>query len=156
MALGILRKIWHLLYSAVGTLLRHPISGTSIVPVMPDGRIVLVRRRDTDKWALPGGVIDWGEEIRTTVRRELKEETGLQLVNIRRLVGVYSQPLRDPRFHSVCVMVEADVDGTFNVQDTLEISDIKAFQREDIPVEELSHDHSKQIKDYFSGETVLA
>lgn len=156
MALGILQQIWHLLYSAVGTLLRHPIAGTSIVPVMPDGRIVLIRRRDTDKWALPGGVIDWGEEIRTTVRRELKEETGLQLVNVRRLVGVYSQPLRDPRFHSVCVMVEADVDGTFNVQDTLEITDIKAFQREEIPVEELSHDHSKQIKDYFSGETVLA
>lgn len=154
--MGIIRQIWHLMYSAVGTLLRHPIAGTSIVPVMPDGRIVLIRRRDTDKWALPGGVIDWGEEIRTTVKRELAEETGLQLVNIRRLVGVYSKPLRDPRFHSVCVMVEADVDGAFDVQDTLEITDIRAFNREDIPVEELSHDHSKQIKDYFSGETVLA
>lgn len=156
MAFGIIRQIWHLMYSAVGTLLRHPIAGTSIVPVMPDGRIVLIRRRDTDKWALPGGVIDWGEEIRTTVGRELKEETGLNLVNIRRLVGVYSKPLRDPRFHSVCIMVEANVDGTFDVQDTLEITDIKAFQKEEIPVEELSHDHSKQIKDYFSGETVLA
>ncbi|MEM9212957.1 MAG: NUDIX domain-containing protein [Cyanobacteria bacterium P01_F01_bin.150] len=156
MAFSVLRQVWHLMYSAVGTILRHPIAGTSIVPVMPDGRIVLIRRRDTDKWALPGGVIDWGEEIRTTVQRELLEETGLELVNIRRLVGVYSKPLRDPRFHSVCVMVEADVDGTFNVQDTIEITDIKAFQQEDIPVEELSHDHSKQIKDYFSGETVLA
>ena len=79
MAFGVLRQIWRLMYSAVGTLLRHPIAGTSIVPVMPDGRIVLIRRRDTDKWALPGGVIDWGEEIRTTVQRELEEETGLDL-----------------------------------------------------------------------------
>ncbi|NET09881.1 MAG: NUDIX hydrolase [Symploca sp. SIO2B6] len=144
------------MYAAVGTILRHPIAGTSIVPIMPDGRIVLIRRRDTDKWALPGGVIDWGEEIRTTVRRELEEETGLSLIKIRRLVGVYSQPLRDPRFHSVCVMVEAEVRGTFDVKDTLEIKDIRAFLPDEIPINDLSHDHSKQMKDYFSGETVLA
>lgn len=156
MAMGYLRQFWKLVYAALGTIIRHPISGASIVPLMPDGRIVLVKRRDTDQWSLPGGVIDWGEEIRTTVHREIEEETGLRVVHIRRLVGVFSNPFRDPRFHSVCVLVEADVDGQFDVQDTLEITDIRAFLPDEIPMNDLSHDHSEQLKGYFSGETVLA
>jgi 8-oxo-dGTP pyrophosphatase MutT (NUDIX family) len=56
----------------------HPC--TSIIPILPDGRIVLIRRRDNGRWALPGGIVDWGEDIPTTVRRELAEETGLELV----------------------------------------------------------------------------
>lgn len=156
MAAGYLRQFWKLLYAALGTIVRHPITGTSIVPVMPDGRIVLIKRRDTDQWALPGGIVDWGEDIRSTVYRELEEETGLRVTNIRRLVGVYSKPLRDPRFHSVCIVVEADVDGGFDVQDTLEIKDIQAFLPNEIPLDALSHDHGEQLKDYFSGETILA
>ncbi|MGK7890839.1 MAG: NUDIX hydrolase [Leptolyngbyaceae cyanobacterium] len=156
MAVGYLRQFWKLVYASLGTILRHPISGTSIVPIMPDGRIVLIKRRDTNQWALPGGVIDWGEDIRTTVYREMEEETGLKVTQIRRLVGVYSQPLRDPRFHSVCIVVEADVDGSFDVQDTLEIKDIQAFSQEEIPLDDLSHDHGEQLRDYFAGETTLA
>lgn len=137
-------------------LLRHPITGASIIPVLPDGRIVLVRRRDNGKWSIPGGVIEWGEDILTSATRELAEETGLHLVKINRLVGVYSDPKRDPRFHSICVVIEAVVEGELQVHDTLEISDIRAFSRSEIPQGNLSHDHDRHLQDYFSGSTVLA
>lgn len=61
------------------------------------------------------------------MRRELAEETGLELVKIRRLVGVYSAPDRDPRIHSICILVEAEVEGKMKVQDTLEVIEIEAF-----------------------------
>jgi 8-oxo-dGTP diphosphatase len=130
--------------------------GTSIIPVLPDGRIVLVRRRDSGRWALPGGMVDWGEDIPTAARRELAEETGLDLVKVNRLVGVYSAPDRDLRFHSICIVLEVDAEGAFKIQDTLEITSVQAFMPTDIPIGTLSHDHDRQMKDYFSGLTTLA
>ncbi len=149
-------QFWRLLQTGLGVIFRHPITGTSIIPVLPDGRIVLVQRRDNGRWSLPGGIVDWGEDIPSSVQRELVEETGLNLHKINRLVGVYSDPHRDPRFHAICVVVEAIVDGEMKVHDTLEIMDIQAFTPSEIPKGELSHDHDRQLQDYFSGMTVLA
>ena len=151
-----MQQIWRYLQAALGIIFRHPITGTSIIPLLPDGRIVLVQRRDNGKWSLPGGVVDWGEDIPSTVRRELAEETGLDLIKINRLVGVYSDPQRDARFHSICVVVEARVDGEMEVQDTLEVMNIQAFRPADIPQGTLSHDHDRQLQDYFSGITTVA
>ncbi|ELR96632.1 NUDIX hydrolase [Gloeocapsa sp. PCC 73106] len=142
--------------TVLGIILRHPLTGTTIVPVLPDGRIVLVRRRDTGRWSLPGGLVDWGEDITTTVTRELKEETGLDLLNIRRLVGVYSSLARDPRMHSISVLVAAEVQGEFKIQDQAEITDVSGFSPETIPFGELSHDHDQQLQDYFQGLTTIA
>lgn len=149
-------QIWRFLQTGLGVIFRHPITGTSIIPVLPDGRIVLVQRRDNGRWSLPGGIIDWGEDIVSSVKRELAEETGLSLNQINRLVGIYSDPRRDPRFHAICVLVEASVEGEMQVHDTLEIINIKAFSPSEIPKGELSHDHDRQLQDYFSGMTVLA
>ncbi|MEP0910735.1 NUDIX hydrolase [Leptolyngbya sp. GB1-A1] len=151
-----MQQLQRYLQTALGLVFRHPITGTSIVPVLPDGRIVLVQRRDNGKWSLPGGIVDWGEDIPSAVRRELAEETGLSIVEIKRLVGVYSSPERDSRFHSICVLVEAMVDGTMQIQDSLEVMAIRAFLPTDIPQGDLSHDHDRQIEDYFRGATILA
>lgn len=149
-------RLWQYARTALGIIFRHPITGTSIIPILPDGRIVLVRRRDNGRWGLPGGVVDWGEDIPTTVERELKEETGLDVVRLGRLVGVYSDPQRDPRFHSICVVIEATVTGTMAIGDADEISEIQAFVPSTIPLGTLSHDHDRQLKDYFAGLTTLA
>lgn len=151
-----MRQLWRLVQSALGIIFRHPITGTSIIPILPNGQIVLVQRRDNGRWALPGGIVDWGEDIPTSVRRELAEETGLELVKLRRLVGVYSSPDRDPRFHSICVVVEAEVKGDMHVLDTLEVIDVQAFRPDAIPLGHLAHDHDQQMQDYLSGLTVLA
>ncbi|NEO97691.1 MAG: NUDIX hydrolase [Symploca sp. SIO2E9] len=149
-------RILSFIQTVLGIIFRHPITGASVIPILPDGRIVLVKRRDDGKWGLPGGMVDWGQDIPTTVRRELAEETGLQLLKIRRLVGVYSAPNRDPRIHSICVLVEADVQGTMNINDNLEITEVKAFERLDLPRNNLCHDHSRQLQDYLEGNTTVA
>lgn len=151
-----MRRSWHFLQTVLGLIFRHPILGTSIIPIMPDGRIVLVKRRDNGRWSLPGGMVDWGEDIPTTVKRELAEETGLELVKIRRLVGVYSAADRDPRIHSVCVVVEAEVQGSMQTQDQFEITEVRAFTPDSLPLGKLSHDHDRQLQDYFNGLTTLA
>ena len=100
--------------------------------------------------------MDWGEDIATSARRELLEETGLDLLNVGRLVGVYSHPERDPRFHSTCVALEANVDGKFFIRDKAEVLRIEAFAVDAIPRGNLAHDHDQQLQDYFNGATVLA
>lgn len=140
----------------LGLLLRRPIVGTSVIPLLPDGRIVLIRRRDSGLWSLPGGIVDWDEDIATAAARELTEETGLTLTMVGRLVGVYSASSRDPRFHSVCIALEAKAEGSFNIFDEAEVIEVQAFHVQDLPTEQLAHDHTEQLKDYFSGRTVLA
>jgi len=151
-----MRRLWQYVQTVLGVIFRHPITGTSIIPVLPDGQIVLIRRRDNGKWALPGGIVDWGEDVPAAVKRELAEETGLELVKIRRLVGVYSSPDRDPRIHSICIAVEAEVQGKMQVQDTLEVMGVEAFSPTSLPPDQLSHDHRQQLQDYFDGLTTLA
>ena len=150
------RSLWRFGQTVLGVIFRHPVPGTSIIPILPDGRIVLIRRRDNGLWSLPGGMVDWGEDIPITVERELKEETGLDLVKITRLVGVYSQPDRDPRIHSICVVVEAEVKGNMSIQDTMEVTEIQAFSLDSIPDEPMSHDHAQQLKDYLKGLTTVS
>ncbi|MGF1540302.1 MAG: NUDIX hydrolase [Pleurocapsa sp.] len=151
-----MRRSWRFVSTVLGIIFRHPVTGTTIIPVLEDGRIVLVQRSDSGKWGLPGGMVDWGEDIPTAAVRELKEETGLELVKIRRLVGVYSAPDRDPRLHSISVLLEAEVTGNFEVRDQLEILQVKAFTPDELPLGNLSHDHDRQLKDYLGGVTTVA
>jgi ADP-ribose pyrophosphatase YjhB (NUDIX family) len=58
-----MQQLRRFVQAALGVIFRHPITGTSIVPVLPDGRIVLIQRRDNGRWSLPGGIVDWGEDI---------------------------------------------------------------------------------------------
>lgn len=149
-------RLWQFFQTVLGILFRHPVTGVTMIPILPDGRIVLIRRRDTGQWGLPGGIVNWGEDIPTTVERELEEETGLNLVKIHRLVGVYSAPDRDPRLHSISVLVEASVQGNMGAQDTLEVSEVEAFAIPSLPKGDLSHDHDRQLQDYLSGVTTIA
>jgi 8-oxo-dGTP diphosphatase len=149
-------RSWHFISTVLKIVFRHPIVGTTIIPVLPNGKIVLVNRRDTRQWSLPGGMVDWGENILSTIKRELKEETGLDLIKINRLVGVYSAPNRDPRVHSISILIEAEVAGNLSVNDTYEICEAKAYNRDALPLGNLAHDHDRQLEDYLQGLTTIA
>lgn len=82
-----------------------PLLAVDCVAVDPDGRVLLIRRGHPPylgAWALPGGFVDVGESVEDACRRELLEETGVKARKLT-LVGVYSDPGRDPRGHSVAV-----------------------------------------------------
>lgn len=147
---------WYAARVLLGLILRRPILGTSVIPILPDGTIVLIRRRDSGRWGLAGGIVDWGEDVPTAANRELQEETGLTISRIEKLVGVYSHPRRDPRFHSVCVAIAAHVYGVPEVKDPREITEIKAFPPAMLPGSDLSHDHAQHLEDYLEGKTVVA
>ena len=151
-----MRRSWRFISTVLGIIFRHPVTGTTIIPILPDGRIVLIRRSDSGKWGLPGGMIDWGEDIPNAASRELEEETGLKLIKIRRLRGVYSDPKRDPRIHSISVLLEVEAEGELEPEDKLEILQVKAFTRDELPLGDLSHDHDRQLQDYLNDEIVIA
>jgi 8-oxo-dGTP diphosphatase len=151
-----MNRLWYFAQNILGVIFKHPITGTSVIPLLPDGRIVLVKRRDNGRWALPGGMVNWGEDIPTAMQRELLEETGLELVGISRLVGVYSSPERDPRVHSICIAVAAEVSGEMQTEDPHEITDVQAFRLNELPLGNLAHDHDRQLQDYLQNLTTLA
>lgn len=83
------------------------------VVIAMDGKIVMIRRKNEPfkgMWALPGGFVDYGERVEDAARREAREETGLD-VELIGLLGVYSDPNRDPRGHTVSVVYIAKPAG---------------------------------------------
>jgi 8-oxo-dGTP diphosphatase len=90
---------------------KTPLATVDIIVERDEG-IVLVRRRNPPLgWALPGGFVDRGESVAQAARREAKEETGLD-VELTELLGVYSDPRRDPRgFTTISTVFIARADG---------------------------------------------
>ncbi len=83
-----------------------PLLTVDCVVVDEDGQFLLIRRRNppfAGRLALPGGFVDVGEPVEAACRREVREETGVELGRLE-LVGVYSNPDRDPRGHTCSVV----------------------------------------------------
>ncbi|MCD6291312.1 MAG: NUDIX hydrolase [Anaerolineae bacterium] len=72
--------------------------------IVRDGEVLLLRRPD-GRFSLPGGVVRYGETCPGAVQREVREETGLDVV-AESLVGIYSDPRRSGRFHSVSILYQ--------------------------------------------------
>ena len=92
---------------------RNPALTVDCVVFDGDGRLLLIRRRNPPfkgQYALPGGYVDYGETVEHAATRELEEETGLAATRLA-LVGVYSDPGRDPRGHVVSVAYRIDTAG---------------------------------------------
>lgn len=108
--------------------------------------IVLIERLNTPKGlALPGGFVDIGETVENAVVREMKEELTLD-VTIKSLLGVYSDPSRDSRFHCVSVVYICKAFGIPKGADDAKEAFI--YTIDNIPYDKLVFDHAKIIRDY--------
>jgi 8-oxo-dGTP diphosphatase len=110
------------------------------------GRVLLIRRKNPPfegGYALPGGFVDIGETVEQGCRRELKEETGIEVGEMT-LLGVYSDPHRDPRGHTCAVVYVAVISGA---QPTAGDDAAAAEWVEDWRRLELAFDHSRILSD---------
>ena len=118
--------------------------------IIHEGKIVLIKRGNPpfkDHYALPGGFVEYGETTENACKREAKEETGLD-VDIIDLIGVYSDPKRDPRGHTItiaylCKPKTTEVSAGSDAKSAMWI-DLKKVTEGRI---ELAFDHQKIVND---------
>lgn len=115
--------------------------------------IVLVKRKYPPLgWAIPGGFVEIGETVEAAAAREAQEETGLIIENMW-LVGVYSDPSRDPRFHTVTAVFGATATGVPVGAD--DAKEARAFCEDQLPTP-IVFDHAQIIQDFLTKEKARA
>jgi 8-oxo-dGTP diphosphatase len=114
--------------------------------IVKGDKILLIQRKNPPfkgKWALPGGFVEYKETTEEAVKREVLEETNLK-TKIIDLLGVYSDPNRDPRGHTITVVYILDIlDGKIKAGD--DANNAKLFDFNYLP--DLAFDHNKIIND---------
>ena len=112
--------------------------------------IVLIERLNKPLGiALPGGFVDIGETVETALIREMKEETSLD-VTIESLLGVYSDPKRDERFHTVSAVYICNATGVPKAAD--DAKKVFVYKLDEIPFEKLVFDHKDILEDFIKEE----
>lgn len=120
---------------------------TDAIVLTEDNKIVIIKRKFEPfrgEWALPGGFIEYGETAEIACAREVKEETGLDFT-IEKIIGVYSEPNRDPRGHIISICFIGKGKGEMILSD--ETTDIKAVSLDELKNVELMSDHNQMLKD---------
>lgn len=123
---------------------RNPYPTVDVI-IEIEGDVVLIERANEPKgWALPGGFIDYGEAPADAARREVREETGLE-VTLTDLLFVYGAPDRDPRQHNLSIVYVGRATGTPRGAD--DAAQAAVFALDALP-SPFCFDHARIIDDY--------
>ncbi|MEE9614631.1 MAG: NUDIX hydrolase [Thermodesulfobacteriota bacterium] len=123
-------------------------SGMMPSAVTPSNGIVLIERKNPPYgWAIPGGFVDAGESLEDAARREAIEETSLS-VRLVCQMHAYSDPGRDPRFHTVSVVFVAEAPPGAEPVARDDARAVGVFTEDTLPAP-LAFDHAEILKDYF-------
>ncbi|OQB12218.1 MAG: O-acetyl-ADP-ribose deacetylase [Candidatus Omnitrophica bacterium ADurb.Bin205] len=141
---GVLRYLEHILYK----LQNGPFTTVDAIIKVGEGIVIIQRSNPPFGWALPGGFVDYGESLEKAVVREAKEETGLDIVDIKQL-HTYSNPKRDPRFHTIGTVFSAKAEGTPKAGD--DAAGLRIISLEDINEYEFAFDHKEILIDYLKS-----
>lgn len=133
----------------------NPTPTVDVVIFDPLRGVVLIERRNFPSgWALPGGFVDSGERVETAAVREAREETGLDVV-LTSVLGVYSDPDRDPRQHTLSVVFTAQARNPDALQAGDDAGHARFFPLGDWPTP-LAFDHAKILGDFEARLSRLA
>jgi len=128
------------------TTSKHPAPTVDIVIAQPGKGVALVRRRFAPLgWALPGGFVDYGETVEAAAVREALEETRLH-VRLQELLGVYSDPARDKRLHTISTVFIAVTDEAEQICGGDDAAAAAFFPLPELP--ELAFDHAVILDDF--------
>ncbi|MBF0456237.1 MAG: NUDIX hydrolase [Magnetococcales bacterium] len=131
------------------TLQTPYLSADTIIELLdyPGRPVVLIERENPPHgWAIPGGFVDRGERVEAGARREAREETGLE-VTLVALLGLYSNPERDPRFHTATAVYVAQARGAPVAAD--DAKNCRIVPMDALP-DELAFDHALILSDYLA------
>ncbi len=125
--------------------IKTPLLTVDIIIRYRKGIVLIERKNPPYGWALPGGFVDVGESLENAAIREAKEETSLDIRLIEQF-HAYSDPGRDPRFHTATVVFLADGNGIVRGRDDARRADV--FSEETLP-SDIAFDHKEIITDYY-------
>ncbi len=132
------------------TLYRNPTPTVDVVVYAPGRGVLLVERSNPPAgWALPGGFVDYGETLEHAAIREAREETGLDVV-LTGLLGVYSDPARDARMHTLSVVYVAQATDLATLSAGDDARTARFFPLDALPGE-IAFDHSHILADFARG-----
>jgi 8-oxo-dGTP diphosphatase len=131
----------------------HPWIGVDVILVNEEGKILLMKRAEQSKtfpgrWCISGGIVEWGETAEDALKREAKEELGVDIEVVRFVGRYYDGPDRHPTktmfaLPHICKIVS----GEPKANQPEEVADVKWFTPEEVRELEMAYDHKQMLED---------